>query len=124
MILGFHNKVSLFFGPEEMGPSVVNKKWAFRFSISGKTGSTNRPQKKSNLGIPRKLHKLISAQFVRGTMARIEPIDEEEEEKKKMKMKMKNRNHGSTKLFVFVDYLFICIFFCFVCFIIFKILGA
>ncbi|CAN7110103.1 unnamed protein product, partial [Brassica rapa subsp. narinosa] len=53
-------------------------------------------------------------------MARIELIDEEEEDK----MKMKTRSHGSTKLFVFVDYLFIFIFFCFLCYIIFKVLGA
>ncbi|CAG7887898.1 unnamed protein product [Brassica rapa] len=54
-------------------------------------------------------------------MARIELIDDEEEEKRKMKMK--KRNHGSTKLFLLVDYLFIFIFFCFLCFIIFKVLG-
>lgn len=77
----------------------------------------------SNLEIPRKLHRFYRRNFVKGTMAKIKPIDKEEEEKKK-KMKMKNRNHGSTNLFVFVDYLFLCIFFCFVCFFLFKILGA
>ncbi|CAF2150427.1 unnamed protein product, partial [Brassica napus] len=60
-------------------------------------------------------------QSISETMARIELIDDEEEEKRKMKMK--RRNHGSTKLFLLVDYLFIFIFFCFLCFIIFKVLG-
>ncbi|KAK7342226.1 hypothetical protein VNO80_25170 [Phaseolus coccineus] len=33
----------------------------------------------------------------------------------------KKRNHGSTRFFVFVDYLFLLIFLGFLCFIIFKI---
>lgn len=35
----------------------------------------------------------------------------------------KKRNHGSTKFFVFVDYLFLCIFLVFLGFIVFKIAG-
>ncbi|CAN4103350.1 unnamed protein product [Withania somnifera] len=34
-----------------------------------------------------------------------------------------NRNHGFTKFFVFVDYLFLFVFFCFLCYILFKIVG-
>ncbi|KAK4577502.1 hypothetical protein RGQ29_027854 [Quercus rubra] len=37
--------------------------------------------------------------------------------------KYKKRNHGSTKFFVFIDYLFLSIFVGFLCFILFKILG-
>ncbi|CAI0549855.1 unnamed protein product [Linum tenue] len=44
--------------------------------------------------------------------------------KDKEKMAKKNRNHGSTKFFVFVDYLFLCIFLGFLSFIVFKIVGA
>ncbi|ESW04644.1 hypothetical protein PHAVU_011G113100 [Phaseolus vulgaris] len=35
----------------------------------------------------------------------------------------KKRNHGSTRFFVFVDYLFLFIFLGFLCFIIFKIMN-
>ncbi|PRQ53063.1 hypothetical protein RchiOBHm_Chr2g0162341 [Rosa chinensis] len=38
------------------------------------------------------------------------------------KKKTKKRNHGSTEFFVFVDYLFLAVFFGFLFFIIFKIL--
>ncbi|KAJ1410703.1 hypothetical protein SESBI_21725 [Sesbania bispinosa] len=51
-------------------------------------------------------------------MAKIEELDDESVAKMRRK-----RNHGSTKVFVFVDYLFILIFFGFLCFIIFKFLG-
>jgi hypothetical protein len=37
--------------------------------------------------------------------------------------KNKKRNHGSTKLFVVIDYLFLLIFFGFLCSILFKIVG-
>ncbi|KAL6140007.1 hypothetical protein ACLB2K_058308 [Fragaria x ananassa] len=40
------------------------------------------------------------------------------------KKKQNKRNHGSTEFFVFVDYLFLAIFFAFLCFIAFKILFA
>ncbi|XLU93579.1 hypothetical protein S245_007931 [Arachis hypogaea] len=39
------------------------------------------------------------------------------------RIKKNNRNHGSTGFFVFVDYLFIFIFICFLCFIIYKFIG-
>ncbi|XAR68034.1 hypothetical protein NMG60_11003025 [Bertholletia excelsa] len=45
-----------------------------------------------------------------------------EEPSSQQKKKVK-RNHGSTKFFEFVDYLFLLIFFGFLCFIIFKMVG-
>uniref|UniRef100_M1BKG4 Uncharacterized protein n=1 Tax=Solanum tuberosum TaxID=4113 RepID=M1BKG4_SOLTU len=41
----------------------------------------------------------------------------------KQTKKVVNRNHGSTKFFVFIDYLFLFVFFCFLCYILFKIAG-
>ncbi|KAF7805909.1 Peroxisomal membrane protein 2 [Senna tora] len=49
-------------------------------------------------------------------MAKIEELDES-------KSKTRKRNHGSTKFFVFVDYLFLLIFLAFLCFIIFKMIS-
>ncbi|CAJ1978960.1 unnamed protein product [Sphenostylis stenocarpa] len=51
-------------------------------------------------------------------MAKLEEIDNSEAKIKK------KRNHGSTRFFVFVDYLFLFIFLGFLCFIIFKILVS
>ena len=49
--------------------------------------------------------------------AKLEEMDELVAESKK------KRNHGSTRLFVFIDYLFVLIFLGFIIFIIFKIVG-
>ena len=49
-------------------------------------------------------------------MANLEPLEEEMKEKK-------NRNHGSTTLFVILDYLFLLIFFCFLSFFLLKMVG-
>ena len=49
-------------------------------------------------------------------MAKLEEVDDSTGKNK--------RNHGSTKFFVFVDYLFLLIFLGFLCFIIFKMFGA
>lgn len=48
-------------------------------------------------------------------MAKLELIEEHSKKK---------RNHGSTTFFVFVDYLFLLIFFAFLCFILFKMVAA
>ncbi|CAN0914945.1 hypothetical protein LINGRAHAP2_LOCUS28842 [Linum grandiflorum] len=56
-------------------------------------------------------------------MAKLEPLDNEPRTDYDKKDK-KKRNHGSTKFFVFVDYLFLCIFLAFLSYIIFKIVGA
>ncbi|KAL7185594.1 hypothetical protein ACSBR2_027521 [Camellia fascicularis] len=54
-------------------------------------------------------------------MAKLEPLEEPiQQQKQKTKTK---RNHGSTKFFVFVDYLFLLIFIGFLCFILFKMIG-
>lgn len=57
-------------------------------------------------------------------MAKIEAYEEDEPAKQttttNKKKKTIKRNHGSTKFFVFVDYLFLLIFFGFLCFILFK----
>uniref|UniRef100_A0A7N0T8J9 Uncharacterized protein n=1 Tax=Kalanchoe fedtschenkoi TaxID=63787 RepID=A0A7N0T8J9_KALFE len=53
-------------------------------------------------------------------MAKIEEYEEEDKNKKKQGVK---RNHGSTKFFVFVDYLFLFIFIGFLSFIVFKMVG-
>ncbi|AES87923.1 hypothetical protein MtrunA17_Chr4g0022221 [Medicago truncatula] len=49
--------------------------------------------------------------------AKLKEMDESVAESKK------KRNHGSTRLFVFIAYLFLLIFVDFLCFIIFKIVG-
>lgn len=54
------------------------------------------------------------------TMAKIEAYEEEPAKQTTTKKKNTKRNHGSTKFFVFVDYLFLLIFFGFLCFILFK----
>ena len=46
-----------------------------------------------------------------------------EEPQPKRTTTYKKRNHGSTKFFVFIDYLFLCIFFGFLCFILSTLLG-
>uniref|UniRef100_A0A2N9EHP6 TIR domain-containing protein n=1 Tax=Fagus sylvatica TaxID=28930 RepID=A0A2N9EHP6_FAGSY len=46
-----------------------------------------------------------------------------EEPQPKRTTAYKKRNHGSTKFFVFIDYLFLCIFFGFLCFILSTLLG-
>ncbi|CAO2813304.1 unnamed protein product [Amaranthus hypochondriacus] len=53
-------------------------------------------------------------------MARLEPLDERQN-LNDFDLK-KKRNHGSTKFFVLVDYLFLFIFFAFLCYILFKLL--
>ncbi|CAN4104925.1 unnamed protein product [Withania somnifera] len=50
-------------------------------------------------------------------------VDSHGEATKHQTKKVVNRNHGSTKFFVFVDYLFLFVFFCFLCYILFKIIG-
>jgi len=50
-------------------------------------------------------------------MAKIEELNES------VAKSRTKRNHGSTRFFIFVDYLFILIFLGFLCFIFFKILG-
>uniref|UniRef100_A0A7C8ZMB7 Uncharacterized protein n=1 Tax=Opuntia streptacantha TaxID=393608 RepID=A0A7C8ZMB7_OPUST len=50
-------------------------------------------------------------------MARLEELGVSETKEKK------NKNNASTKFFVFVDYLFLCIFFAFFCFILVKLMG-
>uniref|UniRef100_A0A2P2P083 Uncharacterized protein n=1 Tax=Rhizophora mucronata TaxID=61149 RepID=A0A2P2P083_RHIMU len=55
-------------------------------------------------------------------MAKLELLDNEPKQQKTEDKK--KRNHGSTKFFVFVDYLFLCIFLGFLCFILFKIVGV
>ncbi|KAB1210041.1 hypothetical protein CJ030_MR6G019427 [Morella rubra] len=59
-------------------------------------------------------------------MAKLEALDEPKDEKNTAhnRNKYKNRNHGSTKFFVFVDYLFLFIFFGFLCFILFQMLAS
>ncbi|CAL1394037.1 unnamed protein product [Linum trigynum] len=60
-------------------------------------------------------------------MAKLEPLDNEptsDYDKDRMAKKKKDRNHGSTKFFVFVDYLFLCIFLGFLSFIIFRIAAG
>ncbi|KAG2717247.1 hypothetical protein I3843_03G167500 [Carya illinoinensis] len=58
-------------------------------------------------------------------MAKLEALDESKDEKTTAihKGKHKKWNHGSTKLFVFIDYLFLLVFFGFLSFILFKIVG-
>jgi hypothetical protein len=59
-------------------------------------------------------------------MAKLEALDEPKDEKAtatNKKNKYKKRNHGSTNLFVVVDYLFLLIFFGFLCFILCEIVG-
>lgn len=51
-------------------------------------------------------------------------VEESKETNMNMVKKNKRRNHGSTDFFVFVDYLFLSIFFGFLCFIIFKMVVA
>lgn len=58
-------------------------------------------------------------------MAKLEPLEETVPRQQQQKKKPKNvmRNHGSTKFFVLLDYLFLLIFFGFLCFIVFKMVG-
>ncbi|KAI4333997.1 hypothetical protein L6164_018740 [Bauhinia variegata] len=51
------------------------------------------------------------------TMAKLEELDDSAAKTHK------KRNHGSTRFFVFVDYLFLLIFVAFLAFIIFKMVG-
>ncbi|CAB4304873.1 unnamed protein product [Prunus armeniaca] len=53
-------------------------------------------------------------------MAKVEEVHQDSNGNNIVKQK-KKRNHGSTEFFVFVDYVFLSIFFAFLCFIIFKI---
>lgn len=55
-------------------------------------------------------------------MAKLEEQDPTLQDQTKKKTAA-NRNHGSTSFFVFVDYLFLAIFFLFLCFIVSKIVG-
>lgn len=60
-------------------------------------------------------------------MAKLESLDDAEPNQTNNNLNYNNdkkkRNHGSTKFFVFVDYLFLCIFLAFLIFIVFKIFG-
>ncbi|KAL6553541.1 hypothetical protein OROGR_007383 [Orobanche gracilis] len=59
-------------------------------------------------------------------MAKLEQLNAEEEPISKQQIKKKpaaKKNRGSPAFFVFVDYLFLGIFFCFLCFILFKLVG-
>ncbi|EXB62271.1 hypothetical protein L484_022159 [Morus notabilis] len=53
-------------------------------------------------------------------MAKLEPLDQEPDHDDKEKPK---RNHGSTKFFVFVDYLFLLIFLAFLFYVLFKFVA-
>lgn len=53
-------------------------------------------------------------------MAKLEPVDQEPDHDHKEKPK---RNHGSAKFFVFVDYLFLLIFFGFLFYVLFKVVN-
>ncbi|CAK7349880.1 unnamed protein product [Dovyalis caffra] len=63
---------------------------------------------------------------IRTRMAKLESLDDDEPNQSNginYNNDKKKRNHGSTKFFVFVDYLFFCIFLAFLSFIVFKIIG-
>ncbi|KAL6143758.1 hypothetical protein ACLB2K_054453 [Fragaria x ananassa] len=60
---------------------------------------------------------MAKVEDIHGENSRASPINQIANKKKQNK-----RNHGSTEFFVFVDYLFLAIFFAFLCFIAFKIL--
>ncbi|KAL0537048.1 hypothetical protein IC582_026016 [Cucumis melo] len=56
-------------------------------------------------------------------MAKLESLDGVAKDNN-VSTKKQKRNHGSTSFFVFVDYLFLFIFFGFLCFILFKMFGV
>ncbi|KAI4319806.1 hypothetical protein MLD38_033361 [Melastoma candidum] len=53
-------------------------------------------------------------------MATLEPVDDDPRKGKNQGIASRKRGHGSTAFFVFVDYLFLFVFFGFLCFILFK----
>ncbi|PON80607.1 hypothetical protein PanWU01x14_001630 [Parasponia andersonii] len=62
---------------------------------------------------------------IEAKMAKLELLDQQPEpepEPNNKKQKLKGNNRGSTRLFVFVDYLFLLIFFGFLFFVLFKII--
>lgn len=65
-------------------------------------------------------NKFIDLRFCLGIriMGKVESNEDASNQKKRVK-----RNHGSTKFFVFVDYVFLFVFFCFLCYILFKMVG-
>ncbi|KAI4322638.1 hypothetical protein L6164_022313 [Bauhinia variegata] len=71
---------------------------------------------RGSLGQGRKSYQLPGSAIIEA-MAKLEELEDSTAKIHK------KRNHGSTRFFVFVDYLFLLIFVAFLCFIIFKMVG-
>ncbi|PON84636.1 hypothetical protein TorRG33x02_195750 [Trema orientale] len=90
-------------------------KFTKRAPGSGKTCSTLHPSLR--------IRSIKSTDLQTGAkMAKLELLDQQPEPEPNNKKQKLKRNHGSTKLFVFVDYLFLLIFFGFLFFVLFKII--